>query len=250
MGRPGGGALLRSLGARGGEGVDAAELVAALGLRDRPERTPRVVAAMIASADGRVAVQGRSVGLGHPADRALLRSLRAGADAVLVGAATVRAERYANLLDADQAAAREAAGLSARPVVAVLSRSGDVPWEVGLFAEPDSAVAVYTGTGIEAPELAARVEVHEIAGLREVLAHLGEHHGARVVLCEGGPRLLHALVSEGLLDELLLTVAPLLAAGAAPAPLEGAALDPPGRLALIGVWRADDHAFLHYRALR
>jgi 5-amino-6-(5-phosphoribosylamino)uracil reductase len=241
MGRPGGGALLRSLGARGGEGVDAAELVAALGLRDRPERTPRVVAAMIASADGRVAVQGRSVGLGHPADRALLRSLRAGADAVLVGAATVRAERYANLLDADQAAAREAAGLSARPVVAVLSRSGDVPWEVGLFAEPDSAVAVYTGTGIEAPELAARVEVHEIAGLREVLAHL---------LCEGGPRLLHALVSEGLLDELLLTVAPLLAAGAAPAPLEGAALDPPGRLALIGVWRADDHAFLHYRALR
>jgi hypothetical protein len=93
-------------------GWSARKVVRALGLRDHDAGRPRVVAAMIASADGRVAVEGRSVGLGHPADRALLRELRTAVDAILVGTGTLRAERYANLLDDDQRAHRAAAGLS------------------------------------------------------------------------------------------------------------------------------------------
>lgn len=230
-----------------GAETSAADLVAALGLRDHPGDRPHVVAAMISSLDGRATVEGRSVGLGHPADRALLRGLRAAADAVLVGTATVRAERYANLLDEGQVAARELAGLAARPVVAMASRTGNVPWQVGLFAEPATSVAIYTSAEVEVPDVAATVEVHRIAGLAATLAHIGEHYGARLVLCEGGPRLLRALVGDELLDELMLTVAPLLAAGDGPMSLAGAGLVPPARMALAGTWRADDHVFLRYR---
>ena len=220
--------------------VEADDLIAALGLRDRGPvgDRPRVVAAMIGSADGRAAVRGRSGGLGHPQDRAVLRGLRSTADAVLVGAATVRAERYADLFDT-----------AARPVVAIATRSGDVPWGVGLFGEPDARVAVYTETPVAVPsEVRAEVGVHEIAGPAAALADLRARHGCDVVSCEGGPRLLRSLVAEALLDDLVLTVAPLLVAGDEPAGLEGAALDPPARMALRGAWRADDHLFLHYAA--
>ena len=240
------GAELTTLAA--GPARTADEVIAGLGLRHHDQRDrPHVIAAMIESADGRAAVQGRSVGLGHPADRALLRGLRAAADAVLVGTATVRAERYANLLDTDQVAAREVAGLAARPLIAMSTRSGDVPWEVGLFAEPDTDLALYCGVPVSPPgDVAANLVVHEVSEPAEVLASLRRDHGAALVLCEGGPRLLRALVAEDLLDELLLTVAPLLAAGEAPTPLSGPALDPPARMTLAAAWQAGDHVFLHY----
>jgi riboflavin biosynthesis pyrimidine reductase len=246
----GGDAELTSLVA--GPSLSADELIAGLGLRDNDPAgdRPHVVAAMIASADGRAAVQGRSVGLGHPADRALLRGLRAAVDAVLVGTATVRAERYANLLDPGQVAARELAGLDSRPLIAMVSRSGDIPWEAGLFAEPETQIALYSGTPLDPPDVAAHVEIHDVSAPADVLADLLSQRGARVVLCEGGPRLLRALVAEDLLDELLLTVAPLLAAGDAPTPLAGPPLDPPGRMTVAGTWRAGDHTFLRYLAAR
>jgi riboflavin biosynthesis pyrimidine reductase len=223
-----------------GARVAAGELIAGLGLRDggRPGDRPRVVAAMIGSADGRAAVAGRSVGLGHPADRAVLRSLRAGADAVLVGAATVRAERYADLFDG-----------AAGPPIAIVTRSGDVPWEVGLFAEAQTRVAVYSDVPVAVPpHVRAAVTVRATAEPAAVLADLAEREGASLVMCEGGPRLLRALVAAGLLDDLVLTVAPLLVAGDGPSPLAGAELEPPARMTLRAVWRADDHAFLHYAA--
>jgi riboflavin biosynthesis pyrimidine reductase len=62
--------------------------------------------------------------------------------------------------------------------------------------------------------------------------------------------LLRRLVAEGGLDDLLLTISPLLAAGDAPSIVEGEALTPPARLVLREVHRADDHVFLHYGAKR
>lgn len=226
----------------------AEDLVASLGLRARGAERPYVVAAMISSADGHATVAGRSTGLGHPADRALLRSLRAGVDAVLVGPATIRAERYANLLDPAPRTARQAAGHPPLPVIATVSRSGDVPWDVGLFDEPDVDVVVFTAAELVPPPTAASVSV--VAGrteLGDALAHLHAEVGARAVLCEGGPTLLRALAAAGLLDELFLTVAPLLTAGAGPTPLTGPLLDPPAELELVAVYRADGHAMLQYR---
>jgi riboflavin biosynthesis pyrimidine reductase len=231
-------------------GWSARKVVRGLGLRESAATRPRVIASMIASADGRTAVQGRSVGLGHPADRALLRELRAAVDAILVGTGTLRAERYANLLDDDQRAHRVAAGLEPEPVVATVSRRLDLPPDIPLLAEPTARVQVYTEAEGEVPSQGAWVAAHhfEPGGLTmpAILEHLWSERGARAILCEGGPTLLRELAVADCVDDLLLTIAPLLVAGDAPTTLRGPALDPPAGMALRDIHRADDHLFLHY----
>jgi riboflavin biosynthesis pyrimidine reductase len=208
---------------------------------------------MITSADGRAAVDGRSAGLGHPADRELLRELRAGVDAILVGSATLRAERYANLLDPAQRARRSAAGLPPQPLVATVSRRLDLPVQIGLFAEPDARVHVYTEASGTVAGRGAEVTVHRLGDaaldMRSVLGHLATELGARAVLCEGGPTLLRRLVTERCLDDLMLTLAPMLVAGDEPTALAGPALRPPAGLRLRSALRADDHLVLHYAAV-
>lgn len=236
-----------------GPAIEARAAVEALRLREPlgEGSRPRVVASMIASVDGRVAVHGRSVALGHPADRALLRELRAGVDAILVGAGTLQAERYANLLDPPQRARRAAAGGAEHPVVATVSRRLDPSLaSVPVFAEPDTPVVVYTEAAGELPG----ADVHRFAPgeltLTAVLADLAAERGARAVLCEGGPALLALLVAAGCLDDLLFTLAPLLVAGDAPAVLHGPVLDPPAPLRLRAVRRGGDHLLLHYEVVR
>jgi riboflavin biosynthesis pyrimidine reductase len=140
------------------------------------------------------------------------------------------------------------------PLVATVSRRLELPLGIGLFAEPASRIVVYTESGAEPPATAVRLTVHRFApgalDLGGVLAHLGEEHGARLVLCEGGPTLLRRLVAERGLDDLFLTVSPLLVAGDADPVLSGPALEPPARLALRDVLRSGEHLFLHYAVRR
>ncbi len=208
---------------------------------------PRVVAIMVASIDGRATVSGRSGGLGHPEDRRLLRGLRAAVDAVLVGTGTLAAERYADLLDDDQRAARAAAGRPPHPLLTTLTRSGDVPWDVPAFAEEGTPCAVYGPEGLRAPAGVRATDVRRGDGPGALLTDLAARDAVRSVACEGGPGLLRALLAEGLVDDLLLTLAPLVVAGDGPTSLAGGAIDPPGELALADVLRADEHLFLHYR---
>ena len=197
---------------------------------------------MIASADGRVAVQGRSVGLGHPADRALLRELRTAIDAILVGTNTLRAERYANLLDEEQRVHRAAAGLEPEPVVATISRRLTCPPTSRCWPRRRRACRSTPRPRARSPSQGAWVAVHrfEPGGLTmpAILEHLRTERGARTVLCEGGPTLLRELVAADCVDDLMLTVAPMLVAGDAPTPLRGAPLDPPVGLALRDIHRA------------
>lgn len=245
--------MLRRLAEGESRAVEA--LVAALDLRaPRDGGRPRVVAAMIATADGRAAVQGRSVALGHPADRALLRELRTGADAILVGTSTLAAERYATLLDPDQRARRDDRGDPEHPIVATVSRALRLPTvEAPIFHEAGVPIVAFTEAEAEPPEVGAELDVVRFAAgaldLPGVLAALGAR-GVRGVLCEGGPSLLRELVAQECLDDLLLTVSPLLAAGTAPTILEGEVLPAPARLSLAEVHRAGDHVFLHYRGDR
>lgn len=224
-----------------------------LGLRARrpPGAHPRVVAAMISTADGRATIQGRSVALGHPADRALLRELRAGADAILVGSETLAAERYANLLDLDQRGLRKARGEPEHPLIATISRRLDLSPDIPVLHEPGVEVVVFTESARPAPRVGGRLDVHRfppgtltLLGVLDALAG----RGVRGVTCEGGPTLLRLLVGEGGLDDLLLTVAPLLVAGDAPSIAEGDTFTAPARMTLRALHRADDHVFLHYGA--
>lgn len=226
----------------------ARAFVASLGLRTRDV----VVADMVATADGRASVSGRSAGLGNDADRALLRELRAEADAILVGTGTLAAERYANLLDDEARERRLAEGRPAHPVVATVSRRLALPVDdAPVFGEAGVPIVAFAEAGDDVaapPDVAAQLEVVTLPApltLRAVLDGL-RRRGVHGVLCEGGPSLLRRLVAEGLLDDLCLTVSPLLAAGDAPTVLEGDALPDPARLALRDVHRADDHLFLHY----
>lgn len=227
--------------------VGPREFVARLGLHEGADgaRRPRVVADMIASVDGRAAVDGRSVALGAPADRELLRELRTACDAVLVGSATLAAERYATLLDPPQRALRAAQGRPEHPLIATVSRDLAIDRGIPVLSEDETPVCVYTQAGGEVPG----AEVRRLGDLtlRAVLADLAAD-GMRCVLCEGGPGLLLRLIAEGCLDDLFLTVSPMLVGGDAPGILAGAPLDGPPRLALRGVHRAGDHLFLHYAA--
>ncbi len=191
----------------------AAELVAAAGLRDHPPADrPRVFLNMVSTLDGRAALDGRTSALGGPHDLEMLLELRAAADAVLIGSGTLRAEGYDRLVrDPERRARRVGAELREDPVAVLLSRRLDLPWDAGLFAAEDQPVLVYTGADSEPPPVAARLEVARLgepspaAALADLRAR-----GVRALLCEGGPTLNRALLAGGLVDDLFLTLTPLL----------------------------------------
>jgi riboflavin-specific deaminase-like protein len=210
---------------------------------------PFVFANMISTADGRAALGGSTRALGGDADLELLLELRALADAVLVGTGTLRAEGYARLVQSEERRARRrAAGLAEDPLAVVLSRRFDVPWEAGLFQAPAQPVLVYTGVEGEAPDVPAPVEVAwlERAAPGAALADL-RARGIRALLCEGGPTLLGALLADGLVDELFLTVAPLLTGDEdEPAIVAGGRLPEAVEMELLSVLRAGGELMLRY----
>jgi riboflavin biosynthesis pyrimidine reductase len=211
---------------------------------------PFVYLNMVSSADGRGAIAGRTQALGSESDTLLLAELRTLADAVLIGSGTLRAEGYGRLVgNPDRVARRAAAGRPATPPAVLLSRSLDLPWDAGLFAAPDQPVLVYTEVDAEPPATAAPLEVVRLAEGTPATA-LGDlrARGVRALLCEGGPTLNGALLAAGLVDELFLTLSPLLAGNAdAPRIVEGPDLPEPLALSLEWVLHHDDELYLRYR---
>ena len=214
-----------------------------------PAGRPFLFLNMVSSADGRATIEGRTAALGSEADTLLLTELRAIADAVLVGTGTVRAEGYGRLVrNPERVARREAAGLAPTPALVLLSRSFDIPWGAPLFEAADQPVVIYSGAGGEPPEVAAPVEVvpMEDPAPEAVMADL-RARGVRSLLCEGGPTLNSALLEAGVVDELFLTISPLLAgAPEAPRIVEGMGLPEPAALRLAWVLRHGDELFLRY----
>jgi riboflavin biosynthesis pyrimidine reductase len=191
-----------------------------------PAGRPWVSAIMVASLDGRATLKGTSRALGGPQDLQMLLALRRRADALIVGPSTVRAEGYGPL-----------------PCPAVLvSRSFDLPWEAGLFAAPGQRVLVYTRAGAEPPPVAAAVETVPLTALGEVLADL-RRRGVERLLCEGGPTLNRALLDAGLLDELFLTLSPVVSGENGPPIITDGAS---AQLALRSVATADGDLYLRY----
>jgi riboflavin biosynthesis pyrimidine reductase len=219
---------------------------------------PGVRVNMVASLDGAITIDGRSGGLGGDADRRVFRALRSLADVVLVGAGTARDEGYGPPVLSDEAQAdRRARGQARLPRIAVVTGSLRIDWGSRFFAEAPEDARPIVVTSAAAPEDARRraAEVADVivAGddavdLGAALAHLGAS-GVASVLCEGGPSLNRAVAAAGLLDELCLTVSPLLVGGDGPRMLAG---DPPAAdgvpMRLHAAYEDDGFLFLRHRA--
>ena len=188
--------------------------------RPAPVGRPWVLVNMVASVDGATAVDGRSGPLGGEADRRLLGVLRGLADVVLVGAGTVRAEGYGppRTPVAEVGERRADRGQAVRPRLAVVSGRADLDPSAALFADrdpDDPPPLVYTSTDVPPDRLVGLYGVAEVVatdGAPEVAAVVADLHdrGVGIVLCEGGPSLVAQLSSAGLVDELCLSVSPLI----------------------------------------
>jgi riboflavin-specific deaminase-like protein len=222
--------LRRLLPSAGSLTADA--LVASVDFAARaPGSRPFVALNMVATVDGRASVAGRTAPISSVADRQMFHALRTGVDAVMIGAGTLRTERYGRLVrDPHRREQRVAAGLEADPLAIVVSGRLDLSCELPLLADPDSAVVVITASDASLEGCAAQVEYLRSSpvDLAGALAQLRDTHGVRSILCEGGPSLNATLFAEGLVDELFLTTVPKIAGGAGALTIVGAApLDEP-----------------------
>jgi riboflavin biosynthesis pyrimidine reductase len=206
------------------EPIDLAAVYADAQRRPNDGR-PWVLINMIASVDGAASLDGRSGTLGGPADREVFSVLRSCAEVVLVGAETVRAERY---------------GPSRIPGqrIAVVTRRGELDWASALFSS-GAAVVVLPEDGPDVPVPSIRAGIGSVdlpAALRQL--------SADVVLAEGGPTLNGQLFDAGLVDELCVTVAPTVVGGQASRIVRG-----PGaaqRMTLAHVLEDDGFLFCRY----
>ncbi len=240
-----------------GDPADVEQIVADLGLWERPGSGRRVMLNMVSTVDGRATLGGRSGPLSDSADRQLFHGLRSAVDAVLVGAGTVRAERYGRIIpDASRRSQRLARGLSEEPLACIVSGRVALEPDIPLLNEPDAQVVVLTASAASLPAGEAHVDYVRAgeAGrldLTAALAELCERFHVYSVLCEGGPHLAFQLLSAGLVDELFLTLSPLLAGGESAGGealriLAGGELEPPVELELLTALRAGPSLFLRY----
>ncbi|MGW0087050.1 pyrimidine reductase family protein [Streptomyces sp. NPDC003393] len=235
-----------------------AELAAAYAYPE-PEaagRTPWLRANMVSTLDGAAQHEGRSRPISGAADMRIFGTLRALADVVVVGAETVRQEGYRPARARKESeAVREAAGQGPAPAIAVVTASLELDFTLPLFTSPLVPTLILTGAAA-APD---RIAAAEKAGARVVIAGDGmgidparamralAELGHTRLLTEGGPRLLGQFVASDVLDELCLTVSPMLTAGDAQRIAGGPSVSVPHRFTLASLLEEDGFLFGRYR---
>jgi 5-amino-6-(5-phosphoribosylamino)uracil reductase len=216
---------------------------------------PCLRANMVGSLDGAARAEGHSAPLSSDADMRIFGVLRALADVVLVGAETVRQEGYRPATArAAFAARRTADGQPPAPAIAVISRRLDLDFTAPLFTEASVPTVVLTGSGADPRRLAAARaggaevvvagdgdSVDPVRAVRELAAR-----GHARLLHEGGPRILAQFAAAGVLDELCLTVSPLLTGGDAPRIMNGPGVIPAARYIPKSVLEEDGFLFTRY----
>ncbi len=187
--------------------------------RSVPSDRPWVICCMLASLDGAVTVKGRSGALGGPADFAVLLALRARADAIVVGAGTLRAEEYGAIEIAEDARMRRLRrGQEEIPLLAVVSAGCRLD-PLGDAWTGRRRNRLFTTQGADPGRLEAMTRVADVrvcdGGLVKPEAVLADlfADGHSVALLEGGPTLNGHFARAGLIDELCLTLSPLLVGG-------------------------------------
>lgn len=211
----------------------------------------------VAAVDGAVSAAGRSRGLQTPGDNAVFAALRDLADVVAVGAGTAVAEGYGAVRLAERRRAyRREHGLSAQLPIAVLSRTLRLDPDQRLFADadPDARPLVLTCAAADPARRQALEPVAEVVDCGErcvepALARRAlESRGFRRILCEGGPTLFADLAEAGVVDELCLSVTPMLGGPGAGRITAGRPWESALPLSLIGLLEEDGALFCRYRA--
>jgi riboflavin biosynthesis pyrimidine reductase len=231
----------------GGPVVDPLEVQTTYS-RGRPDR-PWVIANFISTIDGAAVVQGGSTAINDDDDKAMFAALRVVPDFVLVGAGTVRAENYQPIkLDNAAQSARVEAGMEPNPHLIVVSGSLDLETTHRVFSDPEHRVTVLTGQDSQPGRFAELSDVADVIRLNSTGADDLIHYMrmARLVLCEGGPTLMGAMIAGGYIDEMALTVAPMLVSGVSPRITHGASPEQPMEMRLDRVLYGDRSLFLRY----
>jgi riboflavin-specific deaminase-like protein len=215
------------------------------------EERPFVATNFAATVDGRATIGGVSGPIGSDADTAMLVGLRTRFDAVMIGAGTMRAERYGRIVgDQEQRERRERLGLPHDPLMVIVSGRLDLPWDAPLFTAGGGRVLIFTASEADPPETATSLRVVRHDGAVDparALQHLRQERGIRALLCEGGPHLHSQLWAGDLVDDLFLTTAPRLTGAEAPRILEGKALPSIAELELAWLLEQGGELFSRYR---
>jgi len=203
--------------------VSLDEVYARIDLPPGRDGLPAVIANMVMTLNGEATIDGRSAPIGTPVDRFILGRLRTSADVLLSGAGTMLAENITAVMPEAEAARRVAAGRAPRLLVALLAT--DLAWDDPVLAKPffsDTRFDRMIVTGDRAaPEHVRRIEALGVEVVRVDAAPDGRpagraalqalgRRGARLVLTEGGPRVLASMLRERLVTEYFLTTSPLV----------------------------------------
>lgn len=216
-----------------------------------PDDRPYLVLNMVTTADGRVTIGGRSGPIGNAADQDLFHALRTRADAVMVGAGTLRAENYGRLVrKPERREARTAAGLAPDPLAVIVSGRLDLPDDLPLLHEPEQEVLVATFSDRELAGDAQieymRFEHAEGVDMTALLGALRER-GVRSVLCEGGPTLNAELLRAGGVDELFHCLAPKLAGEPDAPTMVSGVLHETVEMELVSLLESESHLFARFQ---
>jgi len=221
---------------------------------------PYIAFNMVTSVDGKATQAGRAYPLGSKVDHQLMRHIRVAADAVMVGAETLRTEAVNPSVPPDLQAIRIARGLTSQPTAIVITESGDLPLDRGFFQNPVFPKVVIVSESTPAARVSA-LEPHawvikagrEGIDLPLAMRVLASQLGIRRLLVEGGPRTNAALLSQGMGEELFWTVAPKILGGTATKSMvEGSPLplDRIARLELASLHHHEGELYLRYRVIR
>ncbi|MGH3649125.1 MAG: dihydrofolate reductase family protein [Acidimicrobiia bacterium] len=230
-------------------GLEVDPLEVQMGYPRGREDRPWVMANFVTTVDGATAVDGGSSAINDDDDKAMFAAMRAVPDFIMVGAETVRAENYGPVdLDERRRNARLDACLEETPHLVIVTRSLDLDPGARVFGDPQRRVMILTVPDAPDDRFAALSGVADVVRLKGTTPSDLLHYlrMARVVLCEGGPSLVGQFVAAGLIDELALTVAPMLVSGDAPRLAHGPAADPPLEMRLDRVLYGDRSLFLRY----
>ena len=223
-----------------------------------------VYANFVASIDGVAAIQGiemssTTISGGAAADRFMMALLRGVADAVVVGAGTLRehggpwtAQKAFPAGADDMGRMRAEVTKDDAPTLVVVTASGNLPADhpslpSAIVVTTSSGARTLTRGGVRAAEVIDVGEADDVAGRLVVERVRGRGH--RRILTEGGPGLMGSMLEAGVVDQLFLTISPkLVGGGPERPPFTGAAdlLDLDPRVELLSVRRADDYLFLRY----